>query len=116
MNAEVNHIDLYNQARHTGGTLKRGQTAGGGICDPSIHTPTSFRSPKAARLEDHSFARALACAAERWGYERYWIAEHHNMTGAAGAATGTVVAYIAGATSTIRVGAGGIMLPNHARR
>ena len=67
-------------------------------------------SPRDALLR----SRALACAAERWGYERYWIAEHHNMTGAAGAATGTVVAYIAGATSTIRVGAGGIMLPNHA--
>jgi luciferase family oxidoreductase group 1 len=56
----------------------------------------------------------LAQHAEKWGYNRYWIAEHHNMVGAAGAATGTVVAVIAGATSTMRVGAGGIMLPNHA--
>lgn len=56
----------------------------------------------------------LAQHAERWGYNRYWIAEHHNMVGAAGAATGTVVAIVAGATSTMRVGAGGIMLPNHA--
>jgi luciferase family oxidoreductase group 1 len=56
----------------------------------------------------------LARSAERWGYHRYWIAEHHNMVGAAGAATGTVVGFIAAGTSTIRVGAGGIMLPNHA--
>lgn len=56
----------------------------------------------------------LAQAAERLGYERYWIAEHHNMIGAAGAATGTVIGFIAAHTSTIRVGAGGIMLPNHA--
>jgi luciferase family oxidoreductase group 1 len=56
----------------------------------------------------------LAQQAEDWGYNRYWIAEHHNMVGAAGAATGTVVAIIADATRTIRVGAGGIMLPNHA--
>jgi luciferase family oxidoreductase group 1 len=56
----------------------------------------------------------LAKHAEEWGYNRYWIAEHHNMVGAAGAATGTVVAIVAGATRTIRVGAGGIMLPNHA--
>ena len=56
----------------------------------------------------------LARKAEEWGYRRYWIAEHHNMIGAAGAATGTVVGYIAGGTQTMRVGAGGIMLPNHA--
>lgn len=56
----------------------------------------------------------LARKAEQWGYRRYWVAEHHNMIGAAGAATGTVVGYIAGGTETIRVGAGGIMLPNHA--
>jgi luciferase family oxidoreductase group 1 len=55
----------------------------------------------------------LAQHAERWGYQRYWLAEHHNMKGIASAATSVVIGYIAGGTSTIRVGAGGIMLPNH---
>ncbi|MGZ8412006.1 MAG: LLM class flavin-dependent oxidoreductase [Gemmatirosa sp.] len=56
----------------------------------------------------------LAQHAERWGYRRFWLAEHHNMTGIASAATSVVIAHVAGGTSTIRVGAGGIMLPNHA--
>ena len=56
----------------------------------------------------------LARHAERWGYRRFWVAEHHNMPGIASAATSIVIAQIAAATSTIRVGAGGIMLPNHA--
>lgn len=56
----------------------------------------------------------LAQRAEEAGFHRYWIAEHHNMPGAAGAATGTVAGYVAGGTSRIRIGAGGIMLPNHA--
>src|SRR5688572_1513524 len=55
----------------------------------------------------------LAQHAERWGYHRFWLAEHHNMIGIASAATAVVIGYIAGGTSTIRVGAGGIMLPNH---
>ncbi|HMN45088.1 MAG TPA: LLM class flavin-dependent oxidoreductase [Povalibacter sp.] len=55
----------------------------------------------------------LAQHAERWGYRRYWLAEHHNMPGIASAATSVVIGYVAGGTSTIRVGAGGIMLPNH---
>src|ERR1700752_1303533 len=50
--------------------------------------------------------------AERLGYKRYWVAEHHNMTGIASAATAVVIGYVAGGTRTIRVGAGGIMLPN----
>jgi luciferase family oxidoreductase group 1 len=58
--------------------------------------------------------RDLAQHAERWGYARYWLAEHHNMTGIASAATAVVIGNVAGATSTIRVGSGGIMLPNHA--
>jgi len=57
---------------------------------------------------------ALAQTAELAGYERYWLAEHHNMPGIASAATSVVIGHIAGATRTIRVGAGGIMLPNHA--
>src|SRR5687767_7316432 len=56
----------------------------------------------------------LAQHAERLGYTRYWLAEHHAMPGIASAATAVVIAHIAGGTSTIRVGAGGIMLPNHA--
>jgi luciferase family oxidoreductase group 1 len=56
----------------------------------------------------------LARHAERWGYRRYWLAEHHNMRGVASAATAVVVGHVAGGTSTIRVGAGGVMLPNHA--
>src|SRR5689334_23365309 len=56
----------------------------------------------------------LAQHAERWGYRRYWVAEHHNMPGIASAATAVVIGHIAQATRTIRVGAGGIMLPNHA--
>ncbi len=59
-------------------------------------------------------ARDLAAQAERWGYTRFWVAEHHNMPGVASAATSLVIAHIAGGTSTMRVGAGGIMLPNHA--
>jgi luciferase family oxidoreductase group 1 len=55
----------------------------------------------------------LAQHAERWGYQRYWLAEHHGMAGIASAATAVVMAHVAGGTSSIRVGAGGIMLPNH---
>lgn len=58
-------------------------------------------------------ARDLASAAQSWGYHRYWVAEHHNIPGIASAATAIVLAHIAAGTQTIRVGAGGIMLPNH---
>lgn len=63
---------------------------------------------------------ALKCSldliqhAEKWGFNRYWVAEHHNMRGIASSATSVVIGHLAGGTSTIRVGAGGIMLPNHA--
>lgn len=56
----------------------------------------------------------LAQHVEDWGYKRYWLAEHHNMPGIASSATAVVIGYIASATSTLRVGSGGIMLPNHA--
>src|SRR6201981_2124837 len=56
----------------------------------------------------------LAQHAERWNYKRFWLAEHHNMPGIASAATAVVIGYIAGGTRTIRVGSGGVMLPNHA--
>jgi len=55
----------------------------------------------------------LARHAESWGYTRYWLAEHHNAPSIASAATSILIGYVAGGTSTIRVGAGGIMLPNH---
>lgn len=56
----------------------------------------------------------LAQHAESWGFNRYWLAEHHNMPGIASAATAVLIGHIAGQTSTMRIGAGGIMLPNHA--
>lgn len=56
----------------------------------------------------------LAQHAEKWGYNRYWVAEHHNMPGIASSATSVVIGYIAAGTEKIRVGSGGIMLPNHA--
>jgi luciferase family oxidoreductase group 1 len=56
----------------------------------------------------------LARHAEAWGYRRYWLAEHHNMDGVACSATAVLVGHVAGGTQTIRVGSGGVMLPNHA--
>jgi luciferase family oxidoreductase group 1 len=56
----------------------------------------------------------LAQHAEEWGYHRFWLAEHHNLPGIASAATSVVIGHVAGKTNRIRVGAGGIMLPNHA--
>ncbi len=67
-------------------------------------------TPRSA-LED---SRSLAIHAESLGYERFWVAEHHNMPGIASAATSVVIGYLAQATSRMRIGAGGIMLPNHA--
>lgn len=63
-----------------------------------------------------SYSRScdLARHAERWGYRRFWLAEHHNMPGIASAATAVLIGHVAGVTRSIRVGAGGIMLPNHA--
>lgn len=55
----------------------------------------------------------LAQHCEKWGYRRFWLAEHHGMPGIASAATAVLIGHVAGGTSTIRVGAGGIMLPNH---
>src|SRR5512133_909558 len=62
-----------------------------------------------------SFRNSLALAqqAERLGYRRFWLAEHHGMPGIASAATAVLIAYIAGGTRSIRIGAGGVMLPNH---
>ncbi len=64
----------------------------------------------------HSFRHTLDLAqhAERWGYRRFWLAEHHGMPGIASAATAVLLAYVGAGTSSIRIGAGGVMLPNHA--
>ncbi len=63
--------------------------------------------------ESYENSLDLAQHAEKWGFERYWFAEHHNMTGIASSATSVVIGRIAAGTSTIKVGSGGIMLPNH---
>ena len=72
--------------------------------------PVSQGSTPADALHN---ARDLAQHAERFGYNRYWVAEHHNMAGIASAATSVVIGFVAENTKSIRVGAGGIMLPNH---
>lgn len=68
------------------------------------------------RTAQDAFVNCLSLAqhAETWGFHRFWLAEHHNMPGIASAATAVLLAHVAGGTNTIRVGAGGIMLPNHA--
>ncbi|MEX2396386.1 MAG: MsnO8 family LLM class oxidoreductase, partial [Balneolales bacterium] len=58
-------------------------------------------------------SRKLAIQAEKWGYNRYWMAEHHNAENIASSATSLLLGYVAEATKTIRVGSGGVMLPNH---
>lgn len=70
----------------------------------------------AGKTPTESFKNSLDLAqhVERWGYRRFWLAEHHNMAGIASSATVVLIGHIAGGTSTIRVGSGGIMLPNHA--
>lgn len=70
----------------------------------------------AGKTPADSFRNSLDLAqhADRWGFKRYWMAEHHNMAGIASSATSVLIGYIAGGTSKIRVGSGGIMLPNHA--
>src|SRR3954471_8056120 len=70
--------------------------------------PAESAGPAIARSVD------LAQHAEGWGYRRFWLAEHHSIEGLACSATAVLIGHIAGATSTIRVGSGGIMLPNHA--
>jgi luciferase family oxidoreductase group 1 len=73
----------------------------------------AFVTERATPAEALGNTLDLARHAERWGYTRYWLAEHHNMVGIASAATAVVIGYVAAGTQTIRVGAGGIMLPNH---
>ena len=73
--------------------------------------PITYGSDAGCALER---SKQLAIKAESWGYHRYWVAEHHNMPGIASSATAVVIGHLASATQTIRVGSGGIMLPNHA--
>ena len=63
--------------------------------------------------ESYRNTLSLAQHAERWGYKRFWLAEHHGMPGISSAATSVLIAHVAGGTKSIRVGAGGVMLPNH---
>lgn len=90
----------------------RGQRGAPAMTSLSILDLVRVRDDGDARLALDN-ARDLARHAEGWGYRRFWVAEHHNMPGIASAATSVVIAHIAAGSSTIRVGAGGIMLPNH---
>jgi luciferase family oxidoreductase group 1 len=71
-------------------------------------------SPGKTVADAYRATKELAQSAEKWGYHRYWLAEHHNLEGVASAATSLLIGYVAENTKTIRVGSGGIMLPNHA--
>ncbi len=71
-------------------------------------------SSKANATEALRYTTELARNAERWGYQRFWVAEHHNMPAIASSSPAVLLAHLAGATSSIRVGSGGVMLPNHA--
>lgn len=73
-------------------------------------------SRRAGELSAQAIARSVELAqhAEQWGYRRFWLAEHHSIAGLACSATSVLIGYVAGATKTIRVGSGGVMLPNHA--
>src|SRR6202046_280530 len=73
-------------------------------------------SMRPAELAGSAIARSvdLARHVEQWGYRRYWLAEHHSISGLACSATPVLIGHVAGATKTIRVGSGGVMLPNHA--
>jgi luciferase family oxidoreductase group 1 len=104
--AGLNLPGLVNPARITM-SLQRDQTFPLSILDLSP-VPKGLTPGDALRN-----SLDLAQHAEDWGYHRYWLAEHHNMAGIASAATAVVIGYVAGGTKSIRVGSGGIMLPNH---
>ncbi|VDZ76556.1 monooxygenase [Salmonella bongori] len=70
-------------------------------------------SEGASAKEAFSHSLDLARLAEKRGYHRYWLAEHHNMTGIASAATSVLIGYLAANTTTLHLGSGGVMLPNH---
>lgn len=81
--------------------------------DISILDLAKYYPGRTTIAEAFQATRELAQKAEEWGYRRYWLAEHHNIEGVASAATAVLIGHVAQATKTIRVGSGGIMLPNH---
>src|SRR5881398_2859913 len=90
-----------------------GRTQGGSFVDRPTAPGAASRRPGASAPEALANTIALAQLAERLGYTRYWLAEHHNTRGLAGSAPEVLVARVASATQTIRVGAGGVMLPHY---
>lgn len=81
--------------------------------DISILDLAKYSPGRTSIAEAFQATRELAQKAEEWGYRRYWLAEHHNIEGVASAATAVLIGHVAQVTKTIRVGSGGIMLPNH---
>src|SRR5918993_4728619 len=83
--------------------------------NPLLYSVLDLAPIRVGSTASEAFRHALDLAqhVERFGYHRYWLAEHHSMPGVASAATSVVIGHVAGGTKSIRVGAGGIMLPNH---
>jgi luciferase family oxidoreductase group 1 len=81
--------------------------------DAVFNTRSGLSAPGGTIAEAYRNTVDLAQHAERRGFTRFWLAEHHNMPGIASAATSVLIGHVAGKTSTIRVGSGGVMLPNH---
>ncbi len=105
--------------RGAGGLDEGGKIDTGRRVDSFVTVPLSVLelAPMAAAgsaAEALRFTTEVARHAERWGYQRIWVAEHHNMPAIASSAPAVLIAHLAAATSTIRVGSGGVMLPNHA--
>src|SRR5579864_779925 len=98
--------------RHTKQARRKGQMIGNGQTI-SVLDLVGMRTGESA---GSAIARSvdLAQHVERWGYQRFWLAEHHSIDGLACSATSVLIGHVAGATKTIRVGSGGVMLPNHA--
>src|SRR5271155_3872698 len=86
------------------------------MCDGLAVSVLDLVGMRAGELAGSAIARSvdLAQHVEQWGYKRYWLAEHHSIPGLACSATPVLIGHVAGATKTIRVGSGGVMLPNHA--
>src|ERR1700710_1212701 len=97
-----------------------GKSAGGWVVAANVkQIPLSILdlapvSSKGDTTEALRYTTELARRAEAWGYQRFWVAEHHNMPAIASSSPSVLMAHLAAATSTIRVGSGGVMLPNHA--
>jgi Luciferase-like monooxygenase len=85
-----------------------------GMYDTSVRSRSLAHYRRGDAAQALRNTRDLAQHAERWGYRRYWVAEHHNIPGIASSATSMLIGYVAAGTATIRAGSGGVMLPNHA--